>query len=401
MTPAASFYSDFLNKAWNQFPIFRGISFPEQLISQGKSSLTLPVFQTLESFVSLLHRLYLNPRYQSHVMRNCDQKLAAFNPQNFGVFTTCDFFNTPDGLRLIEINTNGGGFIVAMLQHCLAVTHDTQDTCALIEKVKTMFLAEFKLATGNHTLRSVVILDEHPPSQKLYTEMLAFQRLFEGFGWACEICEPSALTYDSSKNLVTTPSGLVVDVIYNRHCDFFLEHPDLAEVKSAYLSRAICLTPHPHVYAHCAHKQRLIDFSQRTFLQSLSLSEDEIRLIQDVVPPSTHLQDLPLSEVHQHKASYFFKPLQAFGSKGVYSGKSISHKKIDEISTQPYVLQPLLTPQPVHIPGIEGPFKEEIRVFVYQGEVQLISAKLYKGQAFNMQTLGGGFAPITPPKAPS
>lgn len=46
--------------------------------------------------------------------------------------------------------------------------------------------------------------------------------------------------------------------------------------------------------------------------------------------------------------------MNSFGAKGVYSGKQISHKKIDEIYNQSYILQPLFLPKLVSIPGIDG-----------------------------------------------
>jgi hypothetical protein len=38
--------------------------------------------------------------------------------------------------------------------------------------------------------------------------------------------------------------------------------------------------------------------------------------------------------------------------------------------------------------------KTDIRNYVYAGRVQLLAARLYQGQATNMRTPGGGFAPV-------
>jgi hypothetical protein len=38
--------------------------------------------------------------------------------------------------------------------------------------------------------------------------------------------------------------------------------------------------------------------------------------------------------------------------------------------------------------------KSDIRNYVYAGRVQLLAARLYRGQATNMRNPGGGFAPV-------
>jgi hypothetical protein len=36
----------------------------------------------------------------------------------------------------------------------------------------------------------------------------------------------------------------------------------------------------------------------------------------------------------------------------------------------------------------------DIRAYVYNGEIQLLAARLYQGQTTNFRTQGGGFAPV-------
>jgi hypothetical protein len=48
----------------------------------------------------------------------------------------------------------------------------------------------------------------------------------------------------------------------------------------------------------------------------------------------------------------------------------------------------------VRLDGQPTPLKFDIRCFVYDGEVQLIAARLYQGQTTNFRTRGGGFAPV-------
>ena len=51
-----------------------------------------------------------------------------------------------------------------------------------------------------------------------------------------------------------------------------------------------------------------------------------------------------------------------------------------------------LTSSTIH--GVIVPLKLDVRCFVYNGEVQLMAARLYNGQTTNFRTPGGGFASV-------
>jgi len=42
----------------------------------------------------------------------------------------------------------------------------------------------------------------------------------------------------------------------------------------------------------------------------------------------------------------------------------------------------------------EAPLKLDVRNYAYAGEVQLLSARLWRGQTTNFRSKGGGFAPV-------
>ena len=46
------------------------------------------------------------------------------------------------------------------------------------------------------------------------------------------------------------------------------------------------------------------------------------------------------------------------------------------------------------VDGVEQDLKLDLRNYVYRGEVQLVSARLYQGQTTNFRTPGGGFAAV-------
>jgi hypothetical protein len=44
--------------------------------------------------------------------------------------------------------------------------------------------------------------------------------------------------------------------------------------------------------------------------------------------------------------------------------------------------------------GETQPLKVDVRLYTYDGEVLLAAARMYRGQATNLSTPGGGFAPV-------
>lgn len=69
-----------------------------------------------------------------------------------------------------------------------------------------------------------------------------------------------------------------------------------------------------------------------------------------------------------------------------------------EISRGDYVAQAVVAPSErrLLIDGVEQDFKLDLRNYVYRGVVQLVSARLYRGQTTNFRTPGGGFAAVVP-----
>jgi len=68
-----------------------------------------------------------------------------------------------------------------------------------------------------------------------------------------------------------------------------------------------------------------------------------------------------------------------------------------EIMRGGYVAQHMALPgeRMVCLKGAEPvAFKSDVRCYVYNGQVQLIAARLYQGQTTNFRTEGGGFAPV-------
>ena len=74
----------------------------------------------------------------------------------------------------------------------------------------------------------------------------------------------------------------------------------------------------------------------------------------------------------------------------------MTKRVFEEIALGGYVAQALVPPSErrLLIDGEERDLKLDLRNFVYRGEVQMASARLYQGQTTNFRTPGGGFAAV-------
>lgn len=101
-------------------------------------------------------------------------------------------------------------------------------------------------------------------------------------------------------------------------------------------------------------------------------------------------------ELWRLRRDLFFKPVAGHGSKGVYRGRKITRRAFGDVVTGGYVAQQYVPPSErvVHVDGEPRPLKLDVRLYTYGGEVLLAAARIYRGQATNMRTPGGGFAPV-------
>ena len=93
---------------------------------------------------------------------------------------------------------------------------------------------------------------------------------------------------------------------------------------------------------------------------------------------------------------YFLKPATGYGSKAAYRGDKLTRSTWEDILARDYIAQRIVAPseRTILVDGVEMPLKLDLRNYVYDGRVQLVAARLYRGQTTNFRTAGGGFAPV-------
>lgn len=341
--------------------------------------------------VRLLFRLSQSLSYHQKVFPLLPE-VACSDPGHASLMMGYDFHLTPTGPKLIEINTNAGGGYLSWLSEQQTGKISTINLSKRYEaRLLGSYLQEWRDFTGSDSpLKSIALLDEDPQSQPLFPEMLACCEWLCEQGFDAQVVSPQQLDVKSDGVYFCRKK---IDLIYNRHCDFFLETEIMADLRAAYLAGTVCLSPNPFAYGLLADKRRMILWSDSQGLNDLALSTPERELLLDMVPRSLLFKDCQPDELWAQRKDLIFKPVNRFGGRGVLLGKSISRNRFNE-------LDPLSTlVQQVVLPSIEQDqagreFKVDLRLFVYRNHLLGLGARLYQGQVTNLRTEGGGFAPV-------
>jgi hypothetical protein len=323
----------------------------------------------------------------------------AFGP--VGALMGYDFHLTPNGPRLIEVNTNAGGAflnaILARAQRACCTGSlaqlDIGSTESFGDRVAEMFISEWRCQRGSGRPGTIAIVDDQPEQQHLYPEFRLAKALLDSHGFNALIVDPN--------ELVATEDALVlrnepVDLVYNRLVDFGLDEPRHAALRTAYLAGTVVVTPSPRVHALLADKRNLTLLSDSSRLHQWGLAQHDVDLLSDAVPKTTIVSDVNAEILWRDRKSLFFKPARGHGSKAAYRGDKITRRVWEEIVAGAYVAQTFAAPgqRAVEHGGRRAGMKVDVRLYTYAGEVLLAAARIYQGQTTNMRTPGGGFAPV-------
>jgi hypothetical protein len=339
-------------------------------VTPAQAEAMVKVIAAVEAVVAL-------PAYQEAVLAYAESS-AHYRPGPLGGLLGYDFHLSPEGVVLIEINTNAGGILL-----CGEV--DARLELALIE----MFQDEWRLAKAGRALNTVAIVDEAPREQGLYAEFVAFQSLFQRHGLRAYVVSPEQLHYHDGR-LWLEEQG--IDLIYNRLTDFTLTQPPQTAMRKAYLEGAVVVTPHPYAHALYADKRNMALLSDDEMLRRLGVPEGVRRVLDKTIPPTELVTAKDASQLWQTRRQRYFKPAHGYGSKGVYSGEKMTRGVWEAIQQGDYVAQHRVPPS--RVAGPCGELKLDLRHYVYGGRSWQQVARLYRGQTTNLSTPGGGFAQV-------
>ncbi len=351
--------------------------------------------EQMHAVIAAVQEVVALPAWRDTVLQHATA-VARYNPRAQGVFFGYDFHVNAEGVHLIEINTNAGGALFNALQ-----LHSQRDVVvpgkpAAIDNLEQVFLDmfrhEWRLERGDVPLQTIVIVDEQPHEQYFYPEFVLVQQLFERAGIAAYIADPSELEARSDGLYLREHK---IDLIYNRLTDFSLQQ--YSAISAAYQSNQVVLTPHPNAYALYADKRNLVLFTKPDSLRAMGVAEATIATLNAGIPQTRLVDAQEHEQWRQQRKQWFFKPATGYGGKGTYRGASITNRVFDEIMQGGYIAQRMAVPgeRMLSLDSAEPvALKSDVRCYVYDGQVQLIVARLYQGQTTNFRTVGGGFAPV-------
>lgn len=359
------------------------------------------IAEAIQAGIAAIERVVALPRYQAAVLSTAPEAARkSFGPR--GVFTSYDFHLSRGGPRLIEINTNAGG---ALLNAALA---RAQRKCCNSHEAKwsglsgyglsntdilAMFQNEWRLQRGSMPLARIAIVDDVPATQHLAPEFELFRRMFVHHGIETIIADPRELHFRNGR---LEHHGMCVDLVYNRLTDFYLTEPGHEALSAAYQTGAVVLTPHPHAHALYAAKTNLVILSDVSQLESWGVAANDLATLAATVPQTVLVTGENAEQLWATRRQLFFKPVAGFGARAVYRGDKMTKRVWDEIRAGAFVAQQFVPPteRVVDVNGEPEHLKFDLRAYSYEGRIQLLAARLYRGQTTNMRTSGGGFAPV-------
>lgn len=320
------------------------------------------------------------------------------------VFHGYDFHLGEDGPQLIEINTNAGGALLnaelcRAQAACCQMVEDRMtrpvDAATVEAAVIAMFRVEWQRARGDTPLRRIAIVDATPSEQYLYPEFLLFQRLFESIGIATVIADPTELHWRDGR---LWHADAPVDLVYNRLTDFYFQAPECKALRDAYLADGVVITPHSQAHALFANKRNMARLTDATLLRTWGVNESTIATLLGGIPHTEVVRASDGDALWERRKALFFKPATGFGSRGSYRGDKVTRRVFADILAGDYVAQALVPPSTRRLNlDDHAELKLDLRNYTYDGEVQLVAARLYQGQTTNFRTPGGGFAAVLHP----
>ncbi len=348
--------------------------------------------KNIQEAISVVEKVIVSDSFKKLLVSN---SLLEMKNSSGGILSCYDFHLDGEVPKLIEINTNAGGFFLnyeLLKSSTICCSHTQgQNIENMEEKITSMLKNEFKKMSSKE-LKTVAIMDENPESQYLYPDMVICKNILERNGITTFIVDSKDLQVVDTTAMY---NGASIDLVYNRLTDFYFKNEENKKFISLLESASTIVSPNPNDYALFANKANLLHLqSFDTYVDILSQNETDVlkRTILKTVMVSEDTEEY----LWENRKKYFFKPINGYGGRGAYNGKGLTIKVWGHITTNSYIAQETIPANTKNkqINRKEEAFKFDIRAYTYQGTILLLGARVYQGQATNFRTLGGGFASV-------
>ena len=359
--------------------------------------------EAMQSVIDAFSRLVTQPAMEAGVLERLRRTGLKAPAQPVPALLGFDFHLTDEGPRLIEVNTNPGGVLLALhlqgaQKACCEAVEEMERPLASPEEVEQALVAMARgtvfVPDGDRRPR-VAIVDDQPESQFLYPEFRLYGELFRRHGLEAVIADAADLRFDGD-DLIDDDGP--IHGVYNRSTDFDLSTAASNGLRAAWQSGAVGLTPDPRAWATWADKRILTTASDDAALRQAGIDGPTREILLQHVPRTVTVTAENAGELWAGRKALFFKPAGGHGSRGAYDGRKLSRRKYDEIlaqlPSQPFVAQRLTPPseRTLLFDETEKRLKLDVRCVTWQGRVLMLVGRLYRGQTTNMRTEGGGLA---------
>ncbi len=354
----------------------------EHLFSPHQVEIEKHQIHFIQSFIHDFFHLSRTDSYQNFISKDKKPKAS----KNNAVLMAYDFHINEAGTpKLIEVNTNASGFPFVCQLYKQQGLKNYEEALASLKK---SFLSDISHSKSEKPY--IVITDEDLENQKMNSEFYIYQNLIRSYGFVVEVFDFTDLQYSDGR--LRDPNGKAIDFIYNRYCDFFLDEERSHHLLKAYTEQSTLFSPNPWEYYLLADKERMVELTQTDFLKD----NDSLSLRQGFLKSYDIKNFESLEQLLSQRKKLFFKPKNSHGGKSTYSGKSASKKIIERFWNDGGLAQELCPAPTVMLTtgNEELSWKYDIRAYAFKDEMQLLCARLYRGQVTNFNTKGGGFAPL-------
>lgn len=325
-------------------------------------------------------------RLVSAGIRSLWDRIVADDPgaESSPLLLSYDVHPGPDGPVLIEVNTNAGGVLAAIaaarrVNVCCPEWEQGQLRGRLLELFRRDLLGDLPGQAG-----VVAIVDDELATQRLLGEMRALAAMMRDEGVDARVIDAAELEYRDGR---LRHGDVAIDRVYWRSTDFTLAEPRHAAVQRAVAEGTTVLAPSARAYRAIADKRRFVAWSQQPELASDAVTGQRF-LIAETVPMAAR----PRDAWYAQRAQWVFKPVSGYGSRGVYVGKSISHKKLAALPVDAYLAQRYVPH--AHLDRGGADWKYDLRFFADRRQIIGAAARVFQGQVVGFSAAGSGFAPI-------
>lgn len=306
--------------------------------------------------------------------------------------------------KFCEFNTDGSSAMNEdrELNHALKLTLGYRqlaekyclETFELFDSWAETSLRIYRETSGAKERPHVAIVDFMESATN--NEFEIFAESYRKFGAECEICEIRDLRYQDGA--LYGKEGKAIDLIYRRAVtsDIMKHYEEVGDFLAAVREDAVCLIG--DFVTQIAHNKVLYRILHHPQTQKF-LTEEENAYVKAHVPYTALMTDshLPYEEIKNDKDKWILKPLDSYGSKGVFAGVEYdsADKWIEIVDThrrEGYLAQEFHVPyQTKNIDFSKGADTDFLWVsnltglFVYDGAFQGIYSRVSRGKIISTQ----------------